>query len=216
MVKTSEIGSNVIISFQTKYPTFSYADWDKVMTELGFQRVTNTTTPKGGQPQQIVFTKENISVDVDWQNSILNFRFFNRINVMKVHDTIQKILLSLKIDPSSINVMGLTCTTMAHDVGIPTDNLTSLISNEAKSRIAKILLSEPTVNSIVFMNKSAEEEDLQIRIEPLFSNPQESFYININYRTKVHEKFDNFIGTFGEDTIKEIALSICDKNAKNN
>lgn len=214
MVRTSEIGSTVIISFQTKYPTFSAADLDKTMTDFGFQRNVPPSN-KEGQIQQIFFSKENTTIDVDWQNYILNFRFFNRINIMQVHETIQKILLRLKIDPNSINVMGLDCRTMAHDIGIPTVNLTSLISDQAKSRIAKVLLTDPTVFSIVFMNNTPEEEDFQIRIEPLVSNPDESFFIHINYKTKIHKKFDDFIGKFGEDLIKEIALSVSDNNAEN-
>ena len=216
MVRTSEVGSTTIVSFQTKYPTFSPVDLEKTMAQFEFQRGAVPMTQAGGQTEQIFYSKDNTTIDVDWQNQILNFRFFNKINIVSVQDIINKILLQLKIDPSSISLMGVDCRTMAHDIGIPSDNLTSLISKESKSRLAKIYSGEPAVFSVVLMNKNPQEEDLQIRIEPLLSNPQESFFIHLNYRTKIHEKFDAFIVKFGENLIKDIAESVCVQNAGNN
>jgi len=214
MVSTSDVGSTTIISFQTKFPTFSDSDLDSTMTELGYQR--NPTKPtSAGQSSGYFYTKDNTTVDVDFKRFVLNFRFFNSLNIKKVYDDVQKTLLTLKIDPKSIALMGLDCKTMAHDIGMPSKQLTSLISNDAKTRIAKTLGFDPAVYSLVFVSKEPVDEDLQIRIEPLVSNPTESFFIHVNYKTKSHDKFDSFIGKFGEDTIKEIADSMSDGNETN-
>jgi len=214
MVRTSEIGSTTIISFQTKYPTFSGADFDRTMTTLGFQRGTTQVSKAGAQAQQIIYTKENMVVDNDIQTNILNFRLFNTVNISRVYDDIKQALLKLKIDPNSIHLMGLVCLTMAHDIENPENILTTLISSEAKTRIATSLEFEPAVYSLILVNKTPQQEDLQIRIEPLASNPNESFFIQINYKTTSHDKFDNFISKFGESTIRDIAFSMSDKSAK--
>jgi len=215
MVSTNATGSTVIISFQTKFPTFSDSDLDSVMTGLKYQR--NPAKPeRGGQSSGYFYTKDNTTVDVDWQNYILNFRFFNSLNIEHVYSDVEKTLLALKIDPKSIALMGLDCRTMAHDVGVPSEHLTSLLSDNAKTRISKSLGFEPTVYSMVFVSKNPVDEDLQIRIEPLVSNVNESFFIHVNYKTSSHKKFDAFIGKFGEDTIKGIATSMSEDNGAKN
>ena len=211
MVKISETGSQTIISFQTKYQTFTPAIFDKTMTDLGFQR--NSTQIQPNQPIQYFYTKDNIAVEENPTVRIVRFRFLNTVNVSKFYDDVQKTLINLKIDPNTIHIMELDCQTMAHDVGNPENNLTSLISNSAKEQIEQSLHIKPAVFSLVLVNKNPREEDLQIRIEPLASNPTESFHIHINYRTKIHDKFDSFIGQFGESKIEDIAASVCENNA---
>ena len=212
MVKTSEIGSQTVISFQTKYPTFTPADFDKTMVDLGFQR--NSHQVDTGQPQKYFYTKENFTVDEDSKNNTVNFRFLNIINIAKLYDDVKKSLLSLKIDPNTIHIMALDCKTMAHDIGNPEKNLTSLISNSAKEQLAKSLNMTPSVFSLVLVNQNPKDDDLQIRIEPLASNRTGSFFIHINYKTVQHEKFDSFIAQFGESKITDIANSVCENNAK--
>lgn len=212
MVITSEVGSQTIVSFQTKFPTFTPAEFDKTMTDLGFQR--NSTQAQLGQPLQYFYTKDSVTVDQVAVTNIVNFRFMNTINISKLYDDVKKALLSLKIDPNTIQIMALDCKTMAHDVGNPEKNLTSLISKTAKEQIGKSLKIKPAVFSLVLVNEAPQDEDLQIRIEPLASNPAESFFIHINYKTRLHEKFDSFIGQFGDDKIRDIAKSVCENNAK--
>lgn len=214
MVRVSEIGSQTIISFQTKFPTFTGANFDKTLMDLGFQR--NTTQNQTGQIHQYFYTKENITVDHNSDNHIVNFRFLNTVNVSKLYDDVKKALINLKIDPNTIHLMALDCKTMAHDVGNPESNLTSLISSTAQKQIEKSLNIKPAVFSLVLVNQNPQEEDLQIRIEPLASNPTESFFIHLNYKTRMHEKFDSFIGQFGENKIEDIANSVCENNAKIN
>jgi len=215
MVRTSDTGSQTIISFQTKYPTFTGADFDKTMTDLEFKR--NTTQTQPGQPQQLIYTKENVIVDQNPVNNVVNFRFMNTVNISKLYDDVKKALLSLKIDPNTIHIMALDCKTMAHDVGNPEKNLTLLISKTAKAQIEKSLKIKPAVFSLVLVNEGPpQDEDLQIRIEPLASNPTESFFIHINYKTRLHNKFDSFIAQFGENWIRDIANSVSENNAKNN
>ena len=206
MVRVSEIGSQTIISFQTKYPTYTGASFDKTMLDLKFQR--NSTQGQSGQAQYF-YTKENITVDEDPLKNIINFRFLNTVNISKLYDDVKKALLGLKIDPNSIQIMALDCKTMVHEIGNPEKNLTSLISNTAKEQIEKSLNIKPSVFSLVLVNQDPIEEDLQIRIEPLASNRAESFFIHINYKTKQHEKFDSFIGQFGVSKIEDIAKRVC-------
>ncbi len=213
MVKTSEIGSQTIISFQTKYPTFTPADFDKIMTDLDFQRNARQVQPD--MTQKYFYTKENITVDENSANHTVNFRFMNTVNISKFYDDVKKALINLKIDPNTIHIMALDCKTMAHDVGNTENNLTSLISNSAKEQIEQSLHVRPAVFSLVLVNQDPQEEDLQIRIEPLASNPAESFFIHIHYKTRLHDKFDSFIGQFGENKIEDIAISVCENNAKN-
>ena len=210
MVKTSEIGSTTMISFQTKYPTFSGADFERVLNELGFQK--NQINRGVGQIQQITFTKENLTVSIDPQTYIINFQFFNTININNKYKDVQDTITRLNIDLDSMHLMGLDCRTMAHEVGDPEDNLSSLISNSAKKNIFNLTDMAPSVYSLVLVNKDPDDEDIQIRVEPLASNPKESFFIHINYKTTSHEKFNDFIGKFGEEKVRSIAESMSEKN----
>jgi len=214
MVKVPDIGSTCVISFQTKYPTFSQADFDSVMTELGFVRNVLPPTQQGAITQ-INYTKENMVVIGNLQTYTLDFQCFNTINILNAYGDIKQALAKLKIDPTSIHLMGLRCTTMAHDVGNPEDHLTSLINNDTKENISKSLGFEPSLVSFVLANKNPELEDFQIRIEPLLSNPKGSYFMEINYRTSSHSKFDSFIGKFGSDMIGAIAKSV-DKSGNSN
>jgi len=208
MVKVPDIGSTTVISFQTKYPTFSQADFDTVMTGMGFERNILPAT-QVSSATQINYTKENMVVNGDMQKYILNFQLFNTINLSSMYEEVKQALAKLKIDPNSVHLMGLRCTTMAHDVGNPEENLTSLLNNDTKEKISKSLGIEPSLFSLVIGNKNPQEEDLQIRIEPLLSNPKDSYFMEINYRTSSHTKFDSFIGKFGSDIISAIATAMC-------
>jgi len=210
MVKVPDIGSTCVISFQTKYPTFSPADFDNVMNELGFKRNVSPTTQQGAVPQ-ISYSKENMVVAGNLQTYTLNFQCFNTINISNVYDEIKQALAKLKIAPNSVHLMGLRCTTMAHDVGNPEENIGSIMTKDAKEKISKSIGFDPSLFSFVLVNKNPEIEDLQIRIEPLLSNPKGSYFIEINYRTSSHSEFDSFIGKFGSDMISNIAKAV-DKN----
>lgn len=205
MVRTSEVGSQTIVSFQTKFPVFTILDLDTVMTELGFAK--NVSQATAGQPQQTIYSKGNVYVD--YQNNTINFRFLNIVNISNNYEDVKQTLLKLNINNDSIHLMGLNCKTMVHEVGDPESILTKLISPDAKERIKNSLDMEPGVTSLVLANNNPQDEDIQIRIEPLASNPKDSFFININYKTSVHKKFNEFISNFGESKLMAIVKGVC-------
>ena len=207
MITPTKLGSQITISFQAKYPTFSSADFDKIMIDLGFQRNSN----QNQTGQQYFYTKNNITIEEISINQTVNFQFLNEINISELYDKIKNILLHLKINPTTIHIMMLDCKTMVHGIDNPENTLTMLISDQAKEKIEKSLKIKPAVYSLVLVNQDPQEEDLQIRIEPLATNPKESFYIHIKYSTKLHDKFDSFITEFNEDKIRNIINSVMHK-----
>jgi len=67
----------------------------------------------------------------------------------------------------------------------------------------------------VIGNTDVTQVDMQIRIEPLATNPKESLFMEFVFRTVKYEAFDEFIGKFGADFIKEIITTISEANDTN-
>lgn len=178
------------------------------MTELGFQRNISQNPAVPGSTSQYFYTKENITVHEVSAVQTVHFQYLNILNISKPYGEVADILSRLKISPNSTNLMTLDCQTMAHDVGDPQSNLTSLISSHSKKRIERCFNTRPSIFSIVLRSQSSRDEDLQIKIEPLASSPTDSFFIYLAYKTRLHDRFDAFIKDFNEDKIKEIAESV--------
>lgn len=204
MIKVLDVGSTTIISFQTKYPTFSALEFDKILIDLQYQTKIVNNPPGTNPPQSKVYSKEDIVINFDHLNNILTFTLFNTINLTEIYEGITNIMAKLKIDHDAIHLMGLKCTTRAHDVGNPELKLSGLLNSDAVEKFSQTLGFSPGVGSLVLVNKNPVDEDLQIRIEPLASNPTESFYVDIVYKTSKHDKFNDYISQFGVKKIEEI------------
>ena len=84
-----------------------------------------------------------------------------------------------------------------------------------KSALADILNIKPGILSVVIANTDVKEVDMQIRMEPLASNPKESLYMEFIFRTVNYDAFNTFIGKFGADFIKDVIHSISEANGTN-
>lgn len=204
MVKVLDVGSTTIISFQTKYPTFSAIEFDKKLTDLQYQSKIVYNALGSDPPQSKEYSKEDIVINFNNVSNVLTFILFNTINLTDVYKEITNIIASLKIDHDAIQLMGLNCTTRAHDVGNPESKLSSLLKSEVVNDLSKTIGYEPGIGSLVLVNKNPVDEDVQVRIEPLASNPKESFHIVIAYKTNKPEKFNEYITQFGIKKIEEI------------
>jgi len=213
MVRILDVGSGIIISFQTKFPTFSVAEFDSTLTDLGYARLQLPSDTQTQQTGIIAYTKQDVTVDADFLKNILNFRISNTIKIETLYKEITQTLVKLHIEPNSIHLMGLKCTTRAHEVGDPEQNLTALVDKNILTQISATLDFDPGIMSIVLANRNPKDEDLQIRIEPLSTNPSETYFIMLNYRTPSHEKFNTFIGKFGPSLIEKL-VEVISKNAK--
>lgn len=216
MVSVLGVGSSVIISFQTKFPTFSVVEFASTLEELEYAQAQQQIDLKTGKPTSVlIYRKQDIQVDADLAKNILNFRILNTIKIDEVYDEITKTLVKLHVEPKSINLMGIDCKTRAHEVGNPEHNLTALIDKNVISQLSKTLDFDPGIVSIVLANKNPQDEDLQIRIEPLNTNPTESYFVHLNYKTQSHEKFNAFISKFGPSLIEDL-VEVLNKNAETN
>lgn len=204
MVKVLDVGSTTIISFQTKYPTFSAIEFDKKLTDLEYQsKIVNNPTGTN-PPQSKVYSKEDVVINFNHITNILTFTLFNTIDLTEIYKEITKIMALLKIDHDAIQLMGLKCTTRAHDVGNPENRLSALLNSSVVNELSKAIGYEPAIGSLVLVNKNPRDEDLQVRIEPLASNPTESFFIDIAYKTNKPDKFNAYITQFGIKSIEAI------------
>ena len=166
LVRVLDVGSTTVIHFQTKYPTFSALEFDKILSDLEYQsKIVNNPTGTN-PPQSKVYSKENTVINFNHVNNVLTFTLFNTISLTEIYKDITEIMALLKIDHDAIQLMGLKCTTRAHDVGDPEKRLSGLLNSDMVEKLSGTISHEPGIASLVLVNKYPVDEDLQIRLEP--------------------------------------------------
>ena len=96
--------------------------------------------------------------------------------------------------------------------GDPQNFLNNILNQNVKSKLAEKLNINPGIISVVVANTDVTEVDMQIRMGPLASNPKESLYIEFVFRTIKYDTFNEFIGKFGVDFIKEVVQTVSEAN----
>jgi len=209
-VNVSTIGSNVTLSFQSKYQTFTPAQFIKTFQELGFAQTKGSANisanPAAPAVHTTMFSKGNLIVLFNTNENLIMFQIINTLDFNGVYEEeIQKILLNLNFNPSSVSIMGIYAVTQVHEVRPPVDTLTSLTSEKFVSGLNKINDDgRMKVTAIRLGNVNSENETLSVSLEPLQTDPAGSYFVAISYRTKESNKFDEFVKEFGEGMVEKI------------
>lgn len=208
MSSTSAIGSQVRILYQTNFPTFTPDQVNKILTEKdyisGQSQITNPQDPQ--IPPRIVpmFSKDNVSIFINQPVNQIGFLILNTIDLKTVYSEISTILSSLNIIPEVTSNINFVCITRSKVRHKPQEQMTSLLKKEFLEELSTDFGEKLEVTSIRLSTSFPPDKGLEIIIEPLLPNPEDHYFININYQTTEWEKFNTFIGRFGEAIIQGI------------
>ena len=198
--------------FQTKYPTFTPAQFVKTFQELGFTQtkgVVNISANSNAAPVQTnIFSKDNLVVLLNPTENLIIFQIINTLDFNGIFDdVVQKILVQLNFSPSAVAILGLDCITQIHEVKSPSDSLTSLVNSKFVEGLTSSAIGHQCdVTSLRFTTRGSDvsDENLSVTLEPLPSNPTDSYHMIIAYQSKENDKFNEFVKNFGSKTIENI------------
>lgn len=203
MVTVSEIGSTCDIQIRGKYPLFSETHFDQILSDSSYERKIDTQN--NNQP---FYQKEEIIIFTNFSQNTITLRLRNVISLQPKYAEFSTLLAKLGFKPESVSVLGGQFKTFVTDIGLPQVFLNKILNNNVKSTLTEKLQLTLGILSVVVANTDSAEIDLQIRIEPLNSSPQDSLYVEVIFRTVDYNAFNDFIGKFGADFISEIISSI--------
>jgi hypothetical protein len=208
------IGTQVQLLFQTQFLTFTPDQFGKALKDRSFLEV-RSQMPNPANPQMPIsiqsFSKDNMTVmllppNPPDQSPIVLFQVLNTINLEQKYKEIKEILVSLNIYPEIIASSRFKCTTRTKAKTNPKDRLTSLVEPTFLKKMSENLSKELKVFSIRFASDIplGREGGCQVIIEPLATNPNAEYYVEISYIALDIGEFDKFISEFGSDMIKRI------------
>jgi len=203
MVIVSEVGSLCNIQIRGKYPLFSASDFDQILSKVGFERkidTQNNNYPYYQKGESIIFNNPT-------QHTII-LKLSNTISIQTKYLEFSTVLAKLRFKPESIAMLGGQFTTFVTNVGNTQSFLDKFLNQNAQTALSDKLKINPTVLSIVIANKAITDVDLQLRLEPLNSSPEDSLYVDMVFRTTNYENFNEFISKFDANFIREIIDSI--------
>ncbi len=217
----SNIGSHVTLLFQTKYQTFTPAQFVKTFQELGFIQTKGlaniSSNPVAPAIQTNIFSKDNLVVLLNPSENLIMFQIINTLDFNSIFDgVIQKILVALNFNPSSVNMLGLDCIAQVHEVKPPRNSLTSLVnSNFIKGLESSVIDSKFEITSlrITTLGDGVSDESMSVTLEPLYSDSTGSYHIVVIYRSKQNDKFDEFVKNFGSKMLEKIVSEV-EKNVQ--
>lgn len=202
MVHVSEVGSLCDIQIRGKFPLFSEINFDKLLQEAGYERRVDTNN--NDQPY---YVKDEIIIFNDFVQNTITLKLRNIISFQPQYDEFVALLVRLGYKPESAAVMGGHFRTFVTDMNTPIF-LDKLLNEKAKTLLSTKLDITPNILTVTLVNSDPTIEDLQIRLEPLNSSPNDSMYIDVIYRTAKHDNFNEFINKFDADFIKELVNTI--------
>ena len=212
-MSTLAIGTQVQLVFQTQFLTFTPDQFSKALTERKYLEVrTQIANPLNPQAPISVqsFSKENVTVllppPIPPNPNPIVFQILNTINLEQKYKEVKDILIALNIFPEIISNSSFRCTTRTQSKTNPQDRLTSLVDSTFLKKISKNLSTNLKVFSIRFVTVFPLEREggCQVIIEPLATNPNKEYYLEIIYVTTKINEFDRFISEFGSDMIQRI------------
>lgn len=208
------IGTEVRLVFQTQFQTFTPDQFTKTLKERSYlesrSQIQNPANPQAPPTSIPSFSKEDISVLIPpafpQANPTIFFRIINTINLKSIYNgEVNPMLNSLKIFPDLVSQANFRCTTRWPAKTKPLDRLTSLVNKTFIDRISKDFPAPLGIGSLRFTtDPQSEREGCQVIIEPLASNREKEYYLEISYRTTNKNEFDDFIDKFGNTMIQKI------------
>lgn len=203
MVIVSEVGGQCDISMQGKFPLFSQTQYDQTLKDAGFEIKVDTQNNN-----QVFYQKGDVIVFANFNQYSITLRMFNTISIQTKYSEFATLLAKLNFKPESMAVMVGDFKTFVTDVGNPHDFLNKFLNEKTKSSFGEQLQIDPSVLSIVLANSSVQDSDMQVRLEPLHSSPQDTLFISILFRTTNYTNFNNFVLKFGADFIRDMIENI--------
>jgi len=207
MVNVSEVGSSCDISIQGKYPLFSQTQFNTIMIDDKYEKKVDVQNNN-----QIYYQKEDIIIFSNFKQNTITLKLSNTISIETKYSEFSKLLAKLSFKPEHIALLGGHFKTFVTDGGDPQLFLNNILNPKIKTTLADKLNIKPGILSVVIANTDIKEVDMQIRMEPLATNPKESLYIEFVFRTVNYGAFNTFIGKFGADFIKDVIHSISEAN----
>lgn len=207
------IGTQVLLVFQTKFPTFTHDQFSNALKERKFSvapaQIPNLQDPKLGFRSVHLFSKGNVSIFLDLSQHRINFQILNMVDLSEIYEDIKSILLALNVTSNIVSNIVFNCTTSIRTDVKPQEKLTTLVD----SKLLKTITDGLGVGFDVISIRLATEfplgrEGSQIIIEPLGSFPDDHYYLNFLYQTTDMNKFNEFISDFGKDTIQMILNAV--------
>lgn len=203
MVNVSEIGSKCDIAIQGKYPLFSEALFDKILSDDNYERQIDTKNK-----DQVYYRKGDIIIFTNFQLNTITLRMFNTISIQTKYNEFSTLLAKLSFKPEHIALMAGRFQTFVTDSGDPQLFLSKLFNEQAKTMLSEKLQIKASVLSVVIANSDAQDVDMQMRLEPLGSSPKDSLFVEFTFRTTKYDVFNDFVSKFGADFISKIINSI--------
>lgn len=214
-MSTLAIGTQVQLVFRTQFLTFTAELFSKVLKEKEYLEVRgqipNPTNPQAPPISIQTFSKGDVTVflpPVQPPNvNAIVFQILNTRNLESLYKKeMKKILLALNMFPDIVSDASLTCTTRMKAKTKPLDRLTSIVNQDFLDRISKNFGTKLKAYSVRLATTFPldREGGFQVIVEPLVSNPEKEYYLNISYRTTKMNDFDKFISIFGSDMIQRI------------
>jgi len=213
-MNVSNVGSHVTLLFQSKYQTFTPAQFVKTFQEQGFVATKGnaniSSNPLAPAVPTNIFSKDNLIVLFNPSENLIIFQIINTVDFNDIYEKeIQKILISLNFDPSSVGMLGLDAVTQVHDVKSPIDSLTSLTNKKFIDGLNQIEIGEKMkVTSLRFTSRDSDKESIGVTLEPLQTDPTGSYHMIMVYRTKENDKFNEFIKLFGTNMVEKIIKEV--------
>ena len=205
--------SQMILTIQTKTPTYTPEIFNRTITELGYVGTpTNaqiSTNPNAPPVPTVLFSKNNIMVLTNYGENLIRFVIINTLDLNAIYTDISQVLDKLQIGPTSINITDFMCKTEIPTADNPSHTLTNTVNQDVLKKISSVLNTPGmTILNITLSNTNWNTGEFKIILEPLMSDPENKFWMIIGYRTTSLLEFNKFIETFNSNTVEGILRAL--------
>ena len=205
----------VVLTLRTKYRTFTPDQFTAVFYEKGYtntQVVANVSdNPVAPPVPTVMFSKGDLLILFNDSENLIKFHAVNKTDVNELFEgEIKQVLISLNYRPPAVATMKLEMTAVVSGMGSPKKALTSLLDNQFASKIKKMhSMDDMTAASIkMVQSDTAHTESLTTTLEPLNTDPEKSYFVNIEYVTNDNDKFTNFVRGVGASMIERVVRGV--------
>jgi len=203
------IGTQVELVFRSQFVTFTADQFNNALKDKSYLfapgQISDPTNPQKRFPIQ-TFSKGDMTVFLAPDNPPpIVFRIINTLNLESKYKEVKEVLNSLNMYSNIISEATFMCTTKALASSEPQERLTKMVDTAFVKKISENFGAEMRVFSIKLGSTfPITQEGCQLIIEPLMTNPENEYFLNITYRTRSISDFDKFVSEFGTDLIQRI------------
>lgn len=208
MASSEAIGSQVRLTFTTKFATFTPAQIENILTRKGFSvgqgRISNALMPQMPSILVPMFSKDDINIYINQPANQISYLILNTVNLEEIYKEVIEVLSSLNIISDVIANISFSCITRKKAKIDPKKKMTDLINKELLKKMSEDLGFELSVTSLRLAYSFPFDEGIQVILEPLSTSPIDQYFLNIAYQTLNFNDFNSFIKKFGETMIGKI------------